>query len=140
MRGRPAVRPSTPGNHVAGLATDQRGDGYPRVSGIAADIGAFEVQPEPLAPVIAKGFAPSSIDAGGTSRLTITLLNGNADAAISGADLADVLPGPVVVAEPPMHRRPATTAASTPPPAPRPRPPAPAPPSTRSQAARSPSR
>ena len=61
MRGRPAVRPSTPGNHVAGLATDQRGDGYRRVSGIAADIGAFEVQPEPLAPVIAKGFAPSSI-------------------------------------------------------------------------------
>lgn len=32
------------GNNVAGLATDQRGDGFPRVVGAAADIGAFEVQ------------------------------------------------------------------------------------------------
>ncbi len=32
------------GNNVAGLAVDQRGPGYPRVFGAAADIGAFEWQ------------------------------------------------------------------------------------------------
>lgn len=33
------------GNNVDALAFDQRGDGYARVAGIAADIGAFETQP-----------------------------------------------------------------------------------------------
>lgn len=32
------------GNNIAGLSTDQRGTGYPRVSGAAAEIGAFELQ------------------------------------------------------------------------------------------------
>ncbi|GAA0713823.1 choice-of-anchor Q domain-containing protein [Dokdonella soli] len=32
------------GNNAANLGTDQRGTGYPRVSGAAADIGAYEVQ------------------------------------------------------------------------------------------------
>jgi len=32
------------GNNAAGLAFDQRGDGFARVSGSAADIGAFETQ------------------------------------------------------------------------------------------------
>ena len=32
------------GNNIAGLAVDQRGNGYPRVFGAAADIGAFERQ------------------------------------------------------------------------------------------------
>jgi hypothetical protein len=32
------------GNNAAGLAFDQRGDGFARVSGTAADIGAFETQ------------------------------------------------------------------------------------------------
>jgi hypothetical protein len=32
------------GNNAAGLATDQRGTGYPRVSGAATDIGAFELR------------------------------------------------------------------------------------------------
>lgn len=32
------------GNNAAGLTTDQRGAGFPRVSGAAADIGSFEIQ------------------------------------------------------------------------------------------------
>jgi hypothetical protein len=32
------------GNNLAALVTDQRGDGFPRVAGTAADIGAFEVE------------------------------------------------------------------------------------------------
>ncbi len=35
------------GNDAAELDTDQRGDGFPRVVGAAADIGAFEVQGPP---------------------------------------------------------------------------------------------
>ncbi|WP_440222723.1 IPTL-CTERM sorting domain-containing protein [Dokdonella sp. MW10] len=42
------------GNNAAALETDQRGEGFPRVSGTAADIGAYETQaggggPEPEA-------------------------------------------------------------------------------------------
>jgi hypothetical protein len=36
------------GNDVASLGTDQRGPGYPRVVGVAADIGAFEASLAPL--------------------------------------------------------------------------------------------
>jgi hypothetical protein len=32
------------GNDVANLTTDQRGLGFPRISGAFPDIGAFEVQ------------------------------------------------------------------------------------------------
>jgi len=43
-----ALLPGSPaidtGNNAAGLANDERGPGFPRVSGAAADIGAFEVQ------------------------------------------------------------------------------------------------
>jgi hypothetical protein len=35
------------GNNVLGLTTDQRGPGFNRVVGTAADIGAFEIQPPP---------------------------------------------------------------------------------------------
>ena len=42
-----ALLPGSPaidtGNNVAGLATDQRGAGFPRVMGSSADIGAYEV-------------------------------------------------------------------------------------------------
>ena len=41
MDGSPAI---DAGSNVAQLATDQRGGGFPRVVGAAADIGAFEVQ------------------------------------------------------------------------------------------------
>jgi predicted outer membrane repeat protein len=41
LTGSPAI---DAGNNVAGLANDQRGSGYARVVGAAADIGAFEMQ------------------------------------------------------------------------------------------------
>ncbi len=41
LAGSPAI---DAGNNVAALATDQRGTGFARVVGVAADIGAFEVQ------------------------------------------------------------------------------------------------
>lgn len=47
-----ALLPASPaidaGNNAAKLDFDQRGEGYPRVSGFAADIGAFEVQQGPV--------------------------------------------------------------------------------------------
>ena len=43
------------GNNVAGLTTDQRGSGYVRVYGSAADIGAYELQPTPDV-IFADGF------------------------------------------------------------------------------------
>lgn len=45
------------GNNAANLATDQRGGGYVRVYGPAADIGAYEVQPTPDV-IFANGFDP----------------------------------------------------------------------------------
>jgi len=54
-----ALLPGSPaidaGSNLAGLATDQRGDGYGRVFGAAADIGAFESQ-GPLDLIFADGF------------------------------------------------------------------------------------
>jgi hypothetical protein len=41
IAGSPAI---DAGSNPANLATDQRGDGYVRVYGAAADIGAFELQ------------------------------------------------------------------------------------------------
>ena len=56
-----ALEPASPaidtGNDVAALATDQRGGGYVRVSGAAADIGAYERQPLPDA-IFGNGFEP----------------------------------------------------------------------------------
>lgn len=47
------------GDNPLGLATDQRGDGFVRVFGGAADIGAFEVQPAaPADRIFADGFDP----------------------------------------------------------------------------------
>lgn len=40
------------GNNVAGLSFDQRGAGFPRVSGAAADIGAFEITPPMAVPAL----------------------------------------------------------------------------------------
>jgi hypothetical protein len=53
LEGSPAI---DAGNNAAGLDFDQRGDGYPRVSGTGADIGAFEVQTTPADMVFADGF------------------------------------------------------------------------------------
>jgi hypothetical protein len=44
LTGSPAI---DSGNNFAGTATDQRGGGFVRESGSAADIGAYEVQPAP---------------------------------------------------------------------------------------------
>jgi hypothetical protein len=44
------------GNNNAGLDFDQRGEGFPRVSGAAADIGAFEVQQPDDDEIFANGF------------------------------------------------------------------------------------
>ncbi|WP_024538412.1 IPTL-CTERM sorting domain-containing protein [Comamonas badia] len=52
-------------------------------------------------PTVLKAFAPSTINPGGVSRLTITLGNPNATAAHLTADLVDTLPASVLVADPP---------------------------------------
>jgi hypothetical protein len=46
------------GSNPQGFPFDQRGSGYARVSGIAADIGAFEVQSVPADSIFANGFDP----------------------------------------------------------------------------------
>ena len=46
------------GNDTAGLVTDQRSGHYARVFGVAADIGAFEVQPSNGDIVFRDGFDP----------------------------------------------------------------------------------
>ena len=52
LTGSPAI---DTGNNAAALTTDQRGDGFVRVYGAAADIGAFESQPVADA-IFANGF------------------------------------------------------------------------------------
>lgn len=54
------------GNNVAGLAFDQRGSGFDRVSASAADIGAFELQASPEPPA-----APVSIPSASTWSLAM---------------------------------------------------------------------
>jgi uncharacterized repeat protein (TIGR01451 family) len=54
----------------------------------------------PVAPTVAKGFAPGTITSGGTSTLTITLGNGNAGAATLSALFTDTLPAGMTVANP----------------------------------------
>jgi xanthomonalisin len=56
---------------------------------------------QPGAPTIAKAFAPTSIAAGATSTLTITLSNGNASDDTLTADLTDTFPSGLVVASTP---------------------------------------
>jgi|GEM_PF-438682 len=55
-----ALAPLSPaidhGSNVAMLANDQRGAGYPRVRGAAADIGAFELQEGLVDAIFADGF------------------------------------------------------------------------------------
>jgi uncharacterized repeat protein (TIGR01451 family) len=55
----------------------------------------------PAPPTIAKGFAPGTIPASGTSTLTIAFGNPNAGALTLGAPFTDTLPSNVVVASPP---------------------------------------
>ncbi len=88
------------GNNSSNLDFDQRGDGYARVIGLAADIGAFENQQAFVPPIVIKTFAPGTIGRNAASTLTITLTNGDDIAGTLTADLVDALPGPVVVADP----------------------------------------
>ncbi|MBA8888626.1 hypothetical protein FHW12_002859 [Dokdonella fugitiva] len=44
------------GNNAIGLVFDQRGEGYPREAGVAADIGAYERQPVVSDVIFADGF------------------------------------------------------------------------------------
>ncbi|ANB16842.1 Hypothetical protein I596_806 [Dokdonella koreensis DS-123] len=98
-----ALLPGSPaidaGNNGQNLATDQRGPGFSRVTGPAADIGAFEYRLF-LAPTLGLAFAPDAILGGETSTLTITLTNANDVAARLTTDLVGALPAPVVIAEP----------------------------------------
>lgn len=89
------------GSNPLGLAFDQRGDGFARVHGSAADIGAFEVQQASAAPGVTKLFVPNTVHVNGLSTLTITLANGTASAATLTAPLEDALPAPLVLANPP---------------------------------------
>jgi hypothetical protein len=56
-----ALAPGSPaldaGANPLALATDERGEGYVRVSGAAADIGSYEVQPVADA-IFIDGFDP----------------------------------------------------------------------------------
>jgi hypothetical protein len=97
LEGSPAI---DGGNNVDGLAFDQRGDGFPRVSGAAADIGAFELQQAASAPTLAKRFMPDAIAAGASSLLTITLTNANTGAVTLIADLVDEFPASIMIASP----------------------------------------
>ncbi|HEY0178011.1 MAG TPA: choice-of-anchor Q domain-containing protein, partial [Dokdonella sp.] len=90
------------GNDSSGLVFDQRGAGFVRVSGAAADIGAFELQQGGAVPTLAKRFDPAVVSAGSLSTLTITLTNANGSPATLTAALTDTLPGGVVVADPPQ--------------------------------------
>ncbi len=99
-----ALAPDSPaidvGNNAASLPFDQRGPGYLRVSGLAADIGAFELQQTFAVPTVAKSFVPDTIGVQDPTTLTITPSNANPLAATLTADLVDNLPSPVVVADP----------------------------------------
>jgi len=90
------------GDNALGLADDQRGSGYARVAGAAADIGAFEVQQVASTPNVVKSFMPSAVMVDALSTLTITLGNPTSSVATLTAPLTDALPAPVVVANPPV--------------------------------------
>ena len=90
------------GNNASGFDFDQRGDGFARVVGPAADIGAFEVQVSapPVAPSLAKAFEPATILLGHSSTLTLTLINTNPTIATLDSNLVDAFPDGLVVADP----------------------------------------
>lgn len=88
------------GSNLLGLAFDQRGTGFARVFGAAADIGAFEVQQASAAPTVTKNFTPASVPVNGLSTLWITLANAGSTPATLTAPLTDTLPASIVIANP----------------------------------------
>lgn len=95
--GSPAV---DAGANPLGLVLDQRGAGFARVYGVAADIGAFEVQQPSATPTVTKNFMPSTIPVNGLSTLRIVLGNAGQGPATLIAPLTDALPDSLVVANP----------------------------------------
>jgi len=89
------------GSNPLSLMSDQRGIGYSRTQGTAADIGAFETQQPFSAPGVTKVFAPQTIAVDNLSTLTITLGNGSTSEATLSSPLTDALPAQVVLADPP---------------------------------------
>lgn len=89
------------GSNLLGLAFDQRGQDFARVHGVAADIGAFEVQQAAAAVSVTKLFLPNAVRTNGLSTLTITLGNGGTSPATLTSPLTDALPATIVVANPP---------------------------------------
>jgi hypothetical protein len=75
LPGSPAINA---GNNSAGLATDQRGPGFPRVVAGLADIGAFEVQGAPT-------IASTQINDGSAQRSRVTSLTVTFDTAVTFA-------------------------------------------------------
>jgi len=86
------------GNNSANLTYDQRGEGYARVVGAVADIGAFENQQAFVSPLVAVSFAPDTIGRHGLSTLTVTITNSDDISGTLTADFVDTLPAAVVVA------------------------------------------
>jgi uncharacterized repeat protein (TIGR01451 family) len=91
------VTASQPGTYintlVAGaLVTTSGNNPSPAVAGLVV------IPLGPTAPTISKSFNPSTINAGGISTLTITLVNPNPSIATLTAPLVDTLPNGVVIA------------------------------------------
>ncbi|HEX3896869.1 MAG TPA: hypothetical protein VHW73_11710 [Rudaea sp.] len=90
------VTADAPGNYtnkigVGSLVTDL---------GVNSNSASASVTASASPPTLAKAFSPSSITAGTTSQLTITLNNPNTATAVLSAALNDALPAGVVVANP----------------------------------------
>jgi uncharacterized repeat protein (TIGR01451 family) len=81
---------------VGALATSNGSNAGPAVATLTVNLTVAA----PIPPTVSKAFGPATIDATGTSTLTITLSNADG-AEATGADLTDALPSGVVVASPP---------------------------------------
>ncbi len=86
LAGSPAI---DRGSNPAGLAEDQRGAGFARVSGPQADVGAWELQVADLS--VTKVDTPDPVGPGGALTWTIIVDNGGTIAAES-VQLSDPLP------------------------------------------------
>jgi uncharacterized repeat protein (TIGR01451 family) len=104
------VTSSTPGTYTnsipIGRLQTQNG-----INGVAAT-ATLVVTPF-VAPTVSKTFSPTSILAGGTSSLQITLANTNPTAATLSSALVDTLPGALRVATPPVVSGTCNTASFT---------------------------
>jgi uncharacterized repeat protein (TIGR01451 family) len=77
------------------LLYDQRGSPYARVANNRIDIGAFEVQPAPMADLaITKSASPSPATVGSNITYTLTVTN-NGPSTATGVTTTDTLPGSV---------------------------------------------